>query len=144
MAKFSLDNSFGYTINRTAMRLKQELHRAFKEAGHNVTPEQWAVLNRLWEEDGLSQVELADRTFKDRPNMTRMIDVLERRELVERRENPEDRRAYKVHLTEAGWALKDQLIPIAQALLQRGRQNIEEAEIRHVTRILNQMSDNLD
>ena len=58
----------------------------------------------------MSQVELAEMTFKDKPNVTRMLEVLERKQLIFRQPDENDRRAYKVFLTEVGQQLKAQLI----------------------------------
>jgi DNA-binding MarR family transcriptional regulator len=144
MTHFTLDDSLGYLINRTAMRLKRELHHAFKENGYKVTPEQWAILNRLWEQEGLSQVELADMTFKDKPNVTRMLEVLERRKLIFRQPDENDRRAYKVFLTEAGQQLKAQLIPLAVEVLERGQRNLTSEEIEYLRKALNIIYNNFD
>lgn len=144
MTHFTFDNSLGYIINRTARRLKYELYQAFKAKGHNITPEQWAILNRLWEQDGLSQVELADRTFKDKPNVTRMLDVLEKRSLVFRQADQDDRRAYKVYLTEQGRQLKEELIPLAIEVLKRGQRNLTSEEIEYLRKRLNTIYYNFD
>jgi DNA-binding MarR family transcriptional regulator len=144
MADFSFDESLGFIINRTARRLKYELYQAFKASGYNITPEQWAILNRLWEQDGLSQVELADRTFKDKPNVTRMLDVLERRGLIVRQPDEEDRRAYKVYLTEAGRQLEKELIPLAAGVLERGQKNLTDDDIEYLRRALNLIYSNFD
>jgi DNA-binding MarR family transcriptional regulator len=144
MAGFTLDASLGYVINRTAIRLKQELHQAFKTNGYDITPEQWAILNRLWDDEGLSQVELADRTFKDKPNVTRMLDVLERKHLLYRQRDEHDRRAYKVYLTEEGRQLKDKLIPLATGVLERGQRNLSAEDIEFLQEKLNIIYDNLE
>lgn len=141
---FSLDDSLGYIINRTAMRLKLELHRAFKTNGYDVTPEQWAILNRLWEQEGLSQVELADRTFKDKPNVTRMLDVLEKKNLIFRQRDQNDRRAFKVYLTEAGQQLKEKLIPLAATVLERGQKNLTIEDIEYLREKLNVIHNSFD
>src|ERR671918_1689936 len=109
MPNFQLDNSYGYLINLAAQRLKYELHRTFQAHGYDITPEQWAVLNRLWEEDGLSQVELAERTFKDKPGTTRILNLLEKKVVVVRRPDEKDGRVLRVFLTKVGRDLRDKL-----------------------------------
>jgi DNA-binding MarR family transcriptional regulator len=144
MAHFRLDESLGYLINRTAMRLKRELQQAFKANGYKVTPEQWAILNRLWEQEGLSQVELAELTFKDKPNITRMLEVLEREKLVFRQPDENDHRAYKVFLTAEGQQLKEKLIPLAVKVLERGQRDLSAEDIRQVSKVLNTIYYNFD
>jgi DNA-binding MarR family transcriptional regulator len=137
MSHFTLDESLGYLINRTARRLKHELDQAFKINGHDITPEQWTLLNRLWQQEGLSQVELAKQTFKDKPNVTRILDILERKQLLFRQKDEGDRRAFKVYLTQAGRELKEKLIPLAVEVLERGQQNLTDDEIAFLQEKLN-------
>ncbi len=101
------------------------------------------MLNRLWEEDGISQVELAERTVKDKPNITRMLDVLERRDLISRELDDYDRRASKIYLTKAGKALEEALVPIATASLAKATQGLSDTEIEQMKKTLNRIYDNL-
>ncbi len=137
MSQFILDDSLGYLINRTARRLKYELDQAFKAAGYDITPEQWTLLNRLWQQEGLSQVELAEQTFKDKPNVTRILDILERKQLLFRQKDENDRRAFKVYLTDAGRELREKLIPLAVEVLERGQKNLTESDIAFLQEKLN-------
>lgn len=110
--KFSIDDSVGYAIYRVGKAMKFELRRCFREAGIEVTSEQWSLLCRLWEKEGRSQKELAECTFKDTANITRMIDVLEKKDIVYRERDKKDRRTYRIYLTDKGRQLKDKLMPI--------------------------------
>src|ERR687891_2486112 len=129
MSDFKLDDSYGYLINLAAQRLKYELHQVFQAKGYDITPEQWAVLNRLWEQDGLSQVELAERTFKDKPGTTRILNLLEKKGIVVRRPDENDGRVLRVFLTRTGRDLKDKLIPCAQEVLTKSGKNLTKDEI---------------
>ncbi len=144
MDNFALDDSFGYLVNMAARRLKYELHLAFKASGYDITPEQWTVLNRLWEQDGLSQVELAERTFKDKPIITRILTILERKGVISRRFDDDDRRVTRVFLTRKGQDLKDKLIPCAKSVLEKGSRNLTAQDIAHLKHTLNQILSNLD
>lgn len=143
MTNFNLDDSYGYLINLAAQRLKYELHQTFQAKGYDVTPEQWAVLNRLWEQDGLSQVELAERTFKDKPGTTRILNLLERKGIVVRRPDESDRRVLRVFLTRIGKDLKDKLIPCAQEVLAKSGKNLTKEELAQFKLTLNQILRNL-
>jgi DNA-binding MarR family transcriptional regulator len=143
MTDFSLDDSYGYLINLAAQRLKYELHQTFQAKGYDITPEQWAVLNRLWEEDGLSQVELAERTFKDKPGTTRILNLLEKKRIVVRRLDENDRRILRVFLTKTGKELQDKLIPCAQEVLTKSGRSLTKQDIANLKYILNQILSNL-
>lgn len=143
MSDFNLNDSYGYLINLAAQRLKYELHRTFQAKGYDITPEQWAVLNRLWEQDGLSQVELAERTFKDKPGTTRILTLLERKGIVLRRRDAEDGRVMHVFLTKAGKELKEKLIPCAEEVLAKSGQNLTKEEVMQFTRTLKKILENV-
>jgi DNA-binding MarR family transcriptional regulator len=144
MTEFRLNDSYGYLINLAAQRLKYELHQAFQARGYDITPEQWAVLNRLWEEDGLSQVELAERTFKDKPGTTRILILLERKGVVVRRADESDGRVQRVFLTQIGKDLKQKLIPCAQDVLTKSGRNLSKEDVAKFKITLNQILSNLE
>jgi DNA-binding MarR family transcriptional regulator len=144
MSDFNLNDSYGYLINLAAQRLKYELHQTFQANGYDITPEQWAVLNRLWEQDGLSQVELAERTFKDKPGTTRILNLLEKKSIVFRRRDAEDGRVMHVFLTQKGKDLKEKLIPCAEAVLVKSGQELTKEDVLHFKRTLKKILDNLE
>ena len=144
MTDFKLDDSFGYLINLAAQRLKYELHQTFQERGYDVTPEQWAMLNRLWEQDGLSQVELAERTFKDKPGTTRILNLLEKKRIVVRRPDETDGRVLRVFLTKDGRELKEKLVACAEAVLVKSSRNLRKEELTQFKLVLNKILSNLE
>lgn len=75
--KIDLDNSLGFILNRTNTRMKNNLLHKFKD--YDITPEQWAILNRLWVRDGISPKEIAELTSKDQPTTVRIIAKLQKR-----------------------------------------------------------------
>ncbi|MEG6521960.1 MarR family winged helix-turn-helix transcriptional regulator [Desulfotomaculum sp. 1211_IL3151] len=138
---FKLDNSLGFILNRTNTRMKNNLLHHFKD--YDVTPEQWAVLNRLWEREGISSTELAELTSKDQPTTVRMLAKLEKKGYITRKVNPEDGRAYQIFLTSEGRALKDKLFPIAFQALDKSLKGIDRKQIEQVKVILNKIFENL-
>lgn len=141
---FLFDESIGFVINRTARKYKQFLTDEFKKNGFDVTPDHWAILNRLWEEDGKTQKELSQSLFKDMTNVSRILDGLEKRNLIIRQANKEDRRSFKIYLTEKGNNMKGQLIPIAEKVLSKSLQGFDEDTILFLIRKLNQLYFNLE
>lgn len=139
--KFNLDDSLGFILNRSNTRMKNDLLHRFKE--YDVTPEQWAVLNRLWEKEGLSPKELAELTSKDLPTTVRILSKLEKKGLITRRVNPEDSRAYLISLTSEGRELRDKLIPLAFEALDKAFKGIDKKQIEEVKIVLNKIFKNL-
>lgn len=138
-----LDHSIGYNMNMAALILKRELQNQFNRYAYDVTTEQWAVLNRLWENDGKTQSDLAIATFKDHANITRMIDLLEKKGLVLRQDDPQDRRSKLIYLTEEGKALQEKLLPLAREVLYRALQGITREEVALMNQLSNRIIQNL-
>jgi DNA-binding MarR family transcriptional regulator len=135
-------DSLGFIIYRTALALKSALQRCFKENGYEITGEQWAIIRHLWEEEALSQREIAEKTSKDKPNITRMLDALEKKHLIFRQSDPRDRRKYCIYLTREGKQLYERLLPLTQSLRQRVTQNLAPEEIDLAKEILNKVYHN--
>jgi DNA-binding MarR family transcriptional regulator len=141
MDNFKLNDSLGFILNKVNGKLKNELCQQFKEYG--ITPEQWVVLNFLWEEDGITPKELADLTFKDKPNTNRILDNLRKMGFIVRKPHPTDKRAFQVFLTDSGKELSGRLIPKAVSLLEKATMTIEESKIKEVKMLLNQIYGNM-
>lgn len=97
-------------LARVARLLRFDLWKLLEESGSDLTPEQYFMLYRLHEADGRSQIELADRVLVDRPNVTRLVDALEKKKLVRRTADDQDRRKTLVHLTPDGRRLIRRLL----------------------------------
>ena len=102
LSVFPLDNSQGYIIHRLDVQMSLGLQHAFQAKGFNITPEQWGVLNRLWENEGIHQSALAERASKDRHNITRILNLLEKNGFISRTPDKEDKRRLNVYLTKEG------------------------------------------
>jgi MarR family transcriptional regulator, organic hydroperoxide resistance regulator len=141
--KFNLENTLGYLINRCSILLKSELTHRLNQAGYDVTPEEWVILNRLWEQGGLSQNELAEQTIKDKTTITRFLHQMEAKGLITRKSSKEDGRFKKVQLTANGKKLKSSLIPIAQEMLAHASADLSKNELQIVLGLLKKIEHNL-
>ncbi len=137
-----LDNALGFIINRTNTRMKNSLFQKFR--GYNITPEQWAVLNRLWVQDGITPKELAELTFKDQPTTVRIVSRLENKELISKKLNPEDNRSILIFLTPKGLELENILIPLGFEALNKAIRGIDQNKIETTKVVLNQIYKNLE
>jgi DNA-binding MarR family transcriptional regulator len=142
MNDYPTKDSLGFIIYRTALALKSALQRCFKENGYEITGEQWAIIRHLLEEDGLSQREIAEKTSKDKPNITRMLDALEKKRLIFRQPDPRDRRKYCIYLTKEGRQLHERLLPLIQNLRERTTQNLDPPEIDLLKKALTKIYQN--
>ncbi len=138
-----VDNALGFWIHRVYQASRNEMFREFRECGEDITPEQWAVLIRLWERDARAQSDLSDATFRDRPTMSRIIDGMEKRGLLERGSDPDDGRVRIVSLTRKGRALEKKLVPLVEKIVTRMVAGVEERALTTTRNTLRQMFENL-
>lgn len=134
--------SLGFIISATNTKLKNNLSKALKD--YNVTPDQWALLVELWKCDKITQKELSERSYKDQPTTTRMLDLLEKRKLIYRKCNPEDRRSFLIFLTPEGQNIKEPLTKLACKALAEALQGFSEQEKTQLKNLLYKIMDNLD
>ncbi|SFC70069.1 transcriptional regulator, MarR family [Bacillus sp. OV322] len=131
----------GMLISQTSRNLLRFLALQLKE--YEVTPEQWSVLKSLGSNDGVTQKELSQKTDKDQATLTRILDILERKLLIERRPNKEDRRSFLIHITESGKNLKEHLYPFIEGLYGKQLLNgISEENLNLLQRVLIQINEN--
>ena len=123
-------------IVRIALRIKNEAQRVFKTEGCDVTPEQWGVLKMLLETGGHSQRELSEKTFKDMPNITRILDILEKQGLAVRKRHEKDRRSFKIFLTGKGRKVKKKLSATIMLIEEKVNKNLSRSEIACVKKVL--------
>jgi len=140
---YNLEASLGYLVGRAQRALVNRLNRNFAEAGHDVTAEQWAMLLHLWQQDGQGQQQLADCACKDKTGVTRLIDGLEKRNLVLRVADQNDRRNNLIYLTNKGKTLQKELIAVAQQTLAEAQQEISSAQLKSCKNVLRQIYQNL-
>src|SRR5213593_666748 len=94
-------NNLGFLLAKSAQRWNEMLAERFAGEGYaDVRPSYGSLLIPLFEEDGLRMSELAARARLSKQTMTTMVRLLERDGLVRRSQDPTDRRAYRVQLTE--------------------------------------------
>lgn len=143
MPKFVFQQSFGRVLGAAATLLFRRLSKELKDHRLPITPDQFKVLTHLWQKDGRSQQELADLSDRNRANVTRIIDILEREGLVARKDDENDRRVFKIHLTHTGKDLEAAAAGCAKITLEAACRGVSEEEIETCRKVLQKMMDNL-
>jgi len=142
MAKrYTIETSTGFIIYRTALAMRVIFQRVLKEQGFDMTPEQYGILVLLLEAEGCSQKEIGDVLFKDKPNISRMLDALERKRLILRQAT--DRRRYAIFLTEEGRKLAEEIIPVRLQLEEKSFYGILAREKEMLENLLNKIYGNV-
>ena len=136
-----LDESLGYLVRKTHQAIVARLEERLAE--HGILPSTWAFLRRLWDEDGLTQKELADALGLTPPTAVSALDNLEQRGLVERRLNGSDRRKRHIYLTASARILVAKLRPLATEVNDIALAELSDAEAKELMRLLHRVSDSL-
>ncbi|WP_394139344.1 MarR family winged helix-turn-helix transcriptional regulator [Vibrio chagasii] len=108
--EFDRQNSFGWMINVIANKASKDFDLELKK--HGLTIALWPTLMCLWEEEGVTQRDIAEKSKVENSTTTRTLDKLEKLELVERRADPNSRRSFRIYLTEKGKELEKDIIPV--------------------------------
>jgi DNA-binding MarR family transcriptional regulator len=129
-----------FEIGETAHALRKAFDRM--AAGLGVTRAQWKVLFRLTRMPGLKQVELADMLDLEPITLCRIVDRLEEAGLVERMRDPEDRRAWRLHVTQKAQPLVRKLQGVGARLIDQAFAGIDPKEIETTRRVLARAREN--
>ena len=100
-------------LNIAHNSVKQCMSEVFQKGGFNLTPEQFLVMDTLWDEGVLTQQQIADITMRDKNSIVKLIDGLENRKLVRRVSNPKDRRQNLIEVTPYSRKIKDKVTELS-------------------------------
>jgi DNA-binding MarR family transcriptional regulator len=141
--QFKRGELYSFITGKASTALARRLQKNFKQNGVDITIEQWSVLYHLWKQDGLSQQELCNATFRDKPSITRLVDNLEKLKLVRRVSSREDRRMNLIYLTETAKRMQDQTMDLANQTLNEALVDVDPGDIEMCKQVLQQVYDNL-
>jgi len=141
--QFKRGELYSFITGKASTAIARRLQKNFKLANLDITIEQWSVLYHLYKEDGLSQQQLCDATFRDKPSITRLVDNLEKLKLVRRVASKEDRRINKIYITEAAQKLQEQTMELANQTLNEALTGVTNGQIEIAKEVLQMVYDNL-
>lgn len=141
--QFRKGELYSFITGKASTAIARRLQKKFNSAGLNVTIEQWSVLYHLWKQDGISQQELCNATFRDKPSITRLVDNLEKLQLVKRVSSDADRRMNLIYLTKQAQKLQEQSMEIAQETLNEALEGVPAERIEICKEVLQIVYDNL-
>ncbi|MDB5745039.1 MAG: MarR family transcriptional regulator [Polaromonas sp.] len=112
----NLDDAIGFLIAETSRHVRRSLYARIAE--HDVRGGSWYPLRVLWQRDGLTQREIADRLGITEPSVQEMIRAMEKDGLVERRRDEADKRKIHIHLSPHARKLRKPLLAISDEVNQ--------------------------
>ena len=132
---------FAFVLNDVARLLRTYADQRARRLG--ITRAQWAVMARLEQSEGLKQSELAEVLDLQPISLTRLLDRLAENGLIERRPDPNDRRANRLYLTPAARPLLKQLSELGEDMMATVLDKIDEPARAHLLRDLDTIKDSL-
>ena len=139
MNKVELDKSVNHHIALSAMMIKRVFYKILNENKLSITPEQWSILYYLSESASLTVSELAELTFKDFANISRITHKLEVADLIKKHKNSTDKRISKFFITDTGKKLVNQVHQCAYKSTNIAMQEIEPHEREIILKSLKQI-----
>ena len=137
----SLNREFAFTINDVARMLRT--YADYKAGQFGVTRAQWAVLARLDRFEGLKQSELAEMLDLQPITLTRLLDRLCDHGLIERRADPNDRRAKRLFLTDAARPVLEQLGVLGEEVMTAALAGVPREAVEQIVAQLAVVKENL-
>ena len=141
--QFKKGELYSFITGKASTAIARRLQKNFKEAALDITIEQWSVLYQLWKEEGQSQQQLCQRTFRDKPSITRLVDNLEKSKLVKRVASKNDRRSNQIFLTKEGIVLEEKTMEVANRTLNEALEGVTNTQIEVAKKVLQMVYDNL-
>lgn len=130
-------------LNLTGCKLKQFIAMKLRQNEIPLTPEQFLLIDLLWNHGSMSQQQLADMMHKDKNSVTQLVDAIERKGFVVRQQNAKDRRSNTLVLTKKAIELRDEAKKKGISILDEMLEGISEEELRAFLTTLDKLNDNM-
>ena len=141
--KLRNDINLGMLIGQVHRLSTKKFVQNSHNSGLDISMDQWIVLGPIWENDGLSHKEISEYCLKDKTSVTKIIDTLEKKNLVVRVADQLDHRVKRVVLSNKGKQLFLQAIPIMELTRDQLREGITEQDIESLRSVLTKIYNNL-
>ena len=135
-------NTFGILVTDVTRLMRKHFDR--RAVRFNLTRAQWRALKRLSHGEGITQSDLAEMIEMEPIAVGRVIDRLQKAGFVERRADPNDRRAWRLYLTARAHAVVDDMDLISSGLFHDAQKGISAADMKTMISVLARMKDNLN
>ncbi len=132
-----------FQIDLTSKVSKQYSQKEFDQLKLGITVEQWVILKIVSEHSNLSQKELANKSYRDPASITRTLDLLEKKGLIQREAIPENRRAYHISLTKKGTQFVKENIAMVNKHRELSTNGMTENELKTLSKLLEKIRKNM-
>lgn len=139
-----LNKQLGVFLNFVHNRFKKYMTAFFQESGYNITPEQFLLLDALWDMGVMSQQKIADTMLKDKNSVVKLVDTLEKKGLVRRIADNRDRRQNLIEVTPEAIAIKEGVTALAINAVDLITKDIPKDDLHIFINVLSEMAENMN
>ncbi|MBK9402322.1 MAG: MarR family transcriptional regulator [Bacteroidetes bacterium] len=137
-----LEQILFYTLEKSIKSYRQFAQKNIKKKGFDITIDQWLVLKTIENNPAMTQQKIAINVFKDYASITRIIEILVTKKLLERNFHSDDRRRFDLSITKIGYKILNELTPIISSNRKQALEGITKSEIELIKNVLNKISKN--
>ncbi|MEQ8239241.1 MAG: MarR family transcriptional regulator [Cyclobacteriaceae bacterium] len=137
------DKKVGFLLERSFRVTKLSFIQVFKELDVDITPDQWVIIDALYHEGQLTQKELTEKSFKDAPTVSRIIEKMAAKNYVKKVAGKVDRRQTFIQITASGSQLVEKCQPKIEQLRAKSWESLSEQDYEDFRRIMNRLFLNL-
>lgn len=139
----SLNDIINYLIYRIARLMRYKFQHDMQAVNLDMTQEQYFILFKLWQKDGQYQAELADGLLGDAPNITRILDVMQKKNFITRKPDPNDRRKYRIYVADKGRKIQRLYNTHAPESRMADYKSLNDQDLTELRRILKTIEGNI-
>lgn len=138
-----LNNVINFLLEQTVRQMRGYAQRQLDTLQAGITVDQWVLLKILDERGKISQVELAEVAHRDTASVTRTLDLLQKKDLIQRIDDESDRRKYLISLTGSGTDFVHQNVPFVNGIRQQIIEGLSPVETQTLKNILEKIRRNV-
>ncbi len=125
---FELEQALAFNLNRTASLMADAVSAAFSANSHPISAQDFGILYRLSMKGATAQAEITEAMMRDKTTVTRRLDSLVKKRLIERIPDTKDRRRFRIALTPRGEATLAATVPLLRDLQHKVQSGLSEEE----------------
>lgn len=125
-------------------RFRDLVNRSFHKNGLGISYDQWMVINTIYKKQGVTQIYVAEQTRKEPASVSRILKLLENKEVIERVDDRNNKRAKRLYLTPKGDDIHSRATRLFNMIAKDGFNGVYEQEINLFVRILDKVQSNFN
>jgi len=137
--KTNIYKSLFLSIEKSRKLIKEQINRNFLQSDINITFDQWLVLSEISETRNINQKSIAEQLHKEVASVSRLLDKLQKLNLIVRKINPENQRELKLYVTHEGLELLDKMEGFESVEIKKLFSSIYEQELNLVIDVMTRL-----